>query len=193
MVKVWKLANNGSSEWPVGTKLIFIRGDAELSAQEEFDVPLASPQEEVEVSALLNVPEREGRYVAYYRLADPSRNPFGARCWVDIHATKNPEAAEPQEQKSDFPAAAAAAAPLPVVEPVLVSVPQAAPVSLIAAAPVVALPVAQPVAVPVAQPVLPYETQRNELRAMGFADDARNAQLLDIHRGDLMQVVNALL
>jgi hypothetical protein len=38
LVKTWSVRNTGSAAWPADCKLIFVRGDRDLSAQEEFPV-----------------------------------------------------------------------------------------------------------------------------------------------------------
>jgi len=88
IIKTWAVKNAGTQQWPEGTQLIVVRGDFELSSQEEFPVPLAKAGETVEVSAVLNVPSKHGRYSVYFRLADVDRNVFGPRIWCDIIAVQ---------------------------------------------------------------------------------------------------------
>jgi len=86
IIKTWLLENNGSIAWPEGTQLIYVRGDDELLVQEQYSVPLAKPKERVEVSAVLNIPSKPGRYNVYFKLADAARNVFGPRIWADLLA-----------------------------------------------------------------------------------------------------------
>ena len=54
LVKTWAVKNAGSTAWPQGCKLIFLRGDRGLLEEvEEFPVPCAAAGQTVEVSALL--------------------------------------------------------------------------------------------------------------------------------------------
>lgn len=84
LIKTWVVTNNGDSAWPQGSKLIFVRGDRQLTTEEEFIIPLATPGEQVEIHAVLHTPTTAGRYTAYFRLADAERNVFGPRVWVDL-------------------------------------------------------------------------------------------------------------
>jgi len=85
LVKHWLLKNSGSTQWPEGSKLIFLRGNRELLGEvEEFPVPLAQPGESVEVSCPISVPAKSGRYSAYFQLADKDRSVFGHRFWIEI-------------------------------------------------------------------------------------------------------------
>jgi len=83
LIKTWKVANM-RRPWPQGTKLIFLRGDREVSVSEEYEVPLASggKKEEVLLNAVIITPPKPGKYSAYYSLADENRLPFGPRLWV---------------------------------------------------------------------------------------------------------------
>jgi len=104
IIKTWSVKNAGTQQWPEGTQLIVVRGDYELASQEEFPVPLAKAGEIVEVSAVLNVPEKHGRYSVYFRLADADRNVFGPRIWCDIIAVQ-PEPKPVADQQTQTPAA----------------------------------------------------------------------------------------
>jgi hypothetical protein len=85
LIKTWEVKNPGPSNWPEGSKLIFIRGDRELSAAEEFPVEAARAGQQVEISAEINTPLTKGRYTAIFRLSDKNRNfCFGPRLWVDV-------------------------------------------------------------------------------------------------------------
>lgn len=56
LIKTWEVKNQGRVPWPEGTRLIFYGGHRRISAEEEYEVPLAQPGETVEVSAVINVP-----------------------------------------------------------------------------------------------------------------------------------------
>jgi hypothetical protein len=85
LVKRWLLKNSGASKWPEGCKLIFLRGDRDLLGErEEFEVTLAEPGQTVEVSCPIVVPAKNGRYSAYFQLADKDRAIFGHRFWIEF-------------------------------------------------------------------------------------------------------------
>lgn len=85
LIKTWEVKNPGPSNWPEGSKLIFIRGDRELSGAEEFPVEAAKAGQQVEISAEIITPLPKGRYTAIFRLSDKNRNfCFGPRLWVDV-------------------------------------------------------------------------------------------------------------
>jgi len=107
LIKTWQVKNTGDAPWPEGTKLCFLRGDRQLSAEEEFNVPPAQPGETVEMSAVVNTGPMPGRTTAYFRLADKNRDMFGPRVWVDLMVVG---AAQVSSQPSAPPAPAAPAA-----------------------------------------------------------------------------------
>jgi len=85
VVKTWTVKNPPrGAVWPDKTKMIFVRGDRELSTQEEFDVELAPPGETVQVTAALKMPTKPGKYSVYFKLADQHRTPFGQRIGVEL-------------------------------------------------------------------------------------------------------------
>jgi hypothetical protein len=94
-IKTWKVKNTGVS-WPLGTKLIFVRGDDELLSQEEFDVPLAGKGQIVDLSALLTIPSQPRLYRTYFQLADANRRVFGQRLWVDLRVADETDVKESQ-------------------------------------------------------------------------------------------------
>jgi len=219
LLKKWLIINDGSASWPAATKLIFVRGDRELSDAEEFAVPFAAPGEQVEVTAVLRTPAAPGRYQAFYRLADENRRPFGVKLWADLFVVADaPKPATNAAASSSAPKPA----PLSVEVPVTVE-PRAAmsPVAATVKAP--ELPVAQPVAAPkpaaaapdaavaAASPVVKsveesvsspsassasankYALQLELLSSMGFKNAELNAFLLEANAGDVTRVAGWLL
>lgn len=85
--KIWRMHNNGSIMWPLGTQLIWVGGD-QFALQ--TSVPLEIPvngfpvDQEMDVAVDFVAPERPGRYISYWRLASPSGQKFGQRVWVHI-------------------------------------------------------------------------------------------------------------
>jgi len=82
-VKIWRIRNEGVSNWPENTRLSFVGGDR-LSNQESVAVPAAAPQQEVDVAVDMVTPSNPGRYVSYWRLSQPDGIRFGQRVWVDM-------------------------------------------------------------------------------------------------------------
>uniref|UniRef100_A0A0D9VHR8 ZZ-type domain-containing protein n=1 Tax=Leersia perrieri TaxID=77586 RepID=A0A0D9VHR8_9ORYZ len=85
--KIWRMHNNGSIMWPLGTQLIWVGGD-QFALQ--TSVPLEIPvngfpvDQEIDVAVDFMAPARPGRYISYWRLASPSGQKFGQRVWVHI-------------------------------------------------------------------------------------------------------------
>lgn len=165
LVKTWSVKNTGSKPFPVGTKLIFVRGDRELSLDEEFpqSVDGTVSQETVDVSAALVAPAQEGHYTCVFQLADSERQVFGPRLSVNLKVRKSvaePSAAtnEVKEEKSDKD---------------WVSVGDSPKTS--------SLPATKK-----------FAGQLEQLQAFGFDDTALNTQLLEMHNGNIRQVVEYL-
>jgi len=104
LMKSWEFTNP-STNWPEGSKLIFVEGSRDLlSAQEEFDVPLATTGQTVEVRCPIQVPSKPGKYIATFQLATKDRVPFdGHRCWVELIVSEEekeqPQAEQPKVEK----------------------------------------------------------------------------------------------
>ncbi|KAL6634673.1 hypothetical protein ACP70R_027344 [Stipagrostis hirtigluma subsp. patula] len=85
--KIWRMHNNGSITWPLGTQLIWVGGD-QFALQ--TSVPLEIPvngfpvDKEIDVAVDFVAPARPGRYISYWRLASSSGQKFGQRVWVHI-------------------------------------------------------------------------------------------------------------
>ena len=88
IIKSWTVTNNGLVAWPANSKLIFLRGDRELSTMEEFPVAPAAPLETVDVMAVLVAPPVPGHYTAVFQLADDQRTVFGPRLTVEINSVQ---------------------------------------------------------------------------------------------------------
>jgi len=92
VVKTWSVKNNGAEQWPVPTKLIFLRGDRELLGEtEEFSVVSAKPGQTVEVSVAITTPTKAGNYSAYFQLANADRKVFGPRLCSEAMVTRDDE------------------------------------------------------------------------------------------------------
>ncbi|KAM0940856.1 putative PB1 domain, Zinc finger, ZZ-type, UBA-like superfamily, immunoglobulin-like protein [Dioscorea sansibarensis] len=85
--KIWRMRNNGTFPWFVGTQLVWIGGD-QLGNQ--ASVGLEIPKEGYPVDAELDVavdftaPSSPGRYISYWKMASPSGQKFGQRVWLLI-------------------------------------------------------------------------------------------------------------
>lgn len=217
LVKTWRLMNDGTIEWPEGSKLIFLRGDRQLLGEtEEFPVPPAKVGETIEVSVLAVTPQQPGRVTAYFRLSDANRNCFGPRIWLDLIVAKEltstkpsptqtaaaapvaQEETKPTEIKDAIVLPPAQQQPSPVTESVSVSPLQVAEPSSPSTefeddAVLVeqTTPVATPI--PVSVPEHPYAVQLSALASMGFSDSNLNSALLHQFDGNLQSVANVLL
>jgi len=166
VIQTWTL-NTGPTEWPEGAKLIFVRGDREISLEEEF--PQQGQMGTCEVSACILAPQKPGRYSAVYQLADKDRNVFGPRLAVDF-VVEAVEVKEPESKEWVQVKDSKENSPIP-----------SAPVS----------PEASTVE-PVALPVNKYAEQHEQLKALGFTDEKLNSDLLDMHQGNIRAVVEYL-
>ncbi|KAI3622325.1 zz type zinc finger domain-containing protein [Moniliophthora roreri] len=86
-VKSWRMMNTGNVEWPEGTELVFVGGDCLERIQKNAVTRIgkAGASESVDVwTGELKAPEKEGRYVSYYRLRDDQGVVFGDSIWLDI-------------------------------------------------------------------------------------------------------------
>jgi len=83
--KIWKMRNEGKSEWPAGTKLIWVGGD-KIGHVGDVPVPSVAPNGEVNISIDLVAPAAAGKYVGYWRLSIASGR-FGHRIWTEIVVT----------------------------------------------------------------------------------------------------------
>jgi len=184
VLKTWLLRNSGLQAWPTSTKLIFLRGDSELT-QGVMEWPLSTsvaPLKATNVTAVLQAPAKPGLYAAWFQLADEQRNVFGPRLWIKVEVVEKPR----QEEQQADPAPASVVVPEPRDEEKL-------------HAPVVVQPVAAPsapsvpVGVPVASPAAPFTAQLDTLATIGFCDVERNVQLLHKHNGDVARVLNDIL
>jgi hypothetical protein len=211
LIKTWQFQNTGSAPWPEGTRLVFLRGDRQLSMEEEFDVPRAQPGEIVEVSALLNTGHQFGRLTAYFKLADGNRDTFGSRVWADVIVASNPSDPQPNEPTSktvvmDVDMTNVSAPP--TASPSAPSAPSA-PEETAQSATVVpsgkaeskedsAEPVLPPAssnqeALSLEEKFVKYSLQLQMLDSMGFHDTTYNALVLHNVDGELPKAYNWLL
>jgi len=90
-VKTWIMRNNGSEQWPAGTKLVYVSGNSELllDGQTQFDVPQANCGQVVEVNAVIQtLSTKPGNYRTVFRLAKADGEQFGDFIWVELIISK---------------------------------------------------------------------------------------------------------
>lgn len=95
--KSWRIRNDGTLNWPEGTRLKFVSGD-EMLVDISPEVR-AAVGEECIVSIKLKTPPMIGRFVSFFRLATPEGNLFGQRFWCDIRSTDVKAAVSVNESK----------------------------------------------------------------------------------------------
>ncbi|CCM03800.1 uncharacterized protein FIBRA_05948 [Fibroporia radiculosa] len=87
-VKSWRMMNQGKSDWPETTELVFVAGDRMAphnDAPRKIKVGSVKAGKEVEIAAgEMKAPDIPGKYVSYWRLSDGAGHQFGHSVWVDI-------------------------------------------------------------------------------------------------------------
>lgn len=83
-MKIWRLRNEGQESWPLGTVLEHVGGDSLATTTRVPVVSTVEPGSEVEIAVDMSAPERPGRYVSFWKLADSEGVRFGQRVWADI-------------------------------------------------------------------------------------------------------------
>ena len=80
--KSWWMRNDGETAWPAGTQLVQTSGD-NINAKVVTFRREIKPDETFEISVQCQAPEKEGRYVAFFRL-QTGRIKFGHKISCDI-------------------------------------------------------------------------------------------------------------
>ncbi|KAG2201221.1 hypothetical protein INT47_013032 [Mucor saturninus] len=97
-IKMWKISNNGNTDWPIGTHLLFNGGTIlrphPISRPDSFVVPVISPNEETCVTAELQAPDCPGDYSSYFCLCTPDGVRFGDVLWCTIKVDQDDEPVE---------------------------------------------------------------------------------------------------
>jgi len=81
--KTWRVRNNGSTTWPQGTQLVFLRGN-QMGGPASVTVPSTAPGDVIDVTVSLTAPGSDGEYTGYWRLRAPNGQQFGTEVFVDI-------------------------------------------------------------------------------------------------------------
>ncbi|KAK9684791.1 hypothetical protein RND81_10G232700 [Saponaria officinalis] len=85
--KIWRMRNSGKVPWKHGLNLLWVGGDR-FSSSDSAEIPV--PVNGVDVASDLDIavnfiaPDLPGRYISYWRMAEPSGHMFGQRVWVQI-------------------------------------------------------------------------------------------------------------
>jgi hypothetical protein len=159
-LKVWKIANNGTTAWPEGTVLAFVGGD-QLGAPDRVPVGPVAEGQEKDVAVEMIAPLLPGRYVSYWRLLADDNTRFGHRLWADVFVSA-----------PSVPAVTVSVVPAPAPYPVPVVLPTAPAVLPEETKPA---PVPVPHVVPPPTALLPASPEEmknlSTLREMGFSGD----------------------
>ncbi|RDB28832.1 hypothetical protein Hypma_015902 [Hypsizygus marmoreus] len=97
-IKIWRMLNNGSRDWPESTTVVFVGGTRMMSEEQAQSEVVGSlkPGEEKHVwSGELKAPETPGKFTSYWRLRDDKGQLFGDTIWADI------EVIEPGRRSAD--------------------------------------------------------------------------------------------
>lgn len=99
VMKVWRIRNSGTETWPMGTRICHVGGESLGGSVQGIVVPLARPNQLVDVAIPLLMPTQPGRYTSYWRMVTPApqQSKFGHRFWVTVNVV----APKPVEQPSD--------------------------------------------------------------------------------------------
>jgi len=183
--KIWRMRNEGTTDWPLFTKLLPTGGDR-LGGPDEISVPSISPGNEIDIAVDMIAPSAPGKYVGYWRLSC-SGNRFGHRIWVEIIVT--PEKSQ---------AAKVLPAPVPVatiseVKPEPESKPSEKRVEPQEVSVVPPVTETKPITVlPIPEPPYIYAAQIDQLAGMGFVNVELNKSILNKNRGSLVTTIQEL-
>jgi len=184
-VKIWKLRNEGTLQWPENTRLLFVGGD-KLSPFESVGVPAVPAGQEVDIAVDMVTPTQPGRYVSYWRLAMPDGSRFGQRVWVDLLIVPA-EKSDSSKSVSVPPTLPTPSAPLATEVPSTLPAPSAP----LATEMEVEAPKEQIPAIPSSPPAPSPDVQ--QLMDMGFTDRQLVEELLVKYENDLLRTVQDLL
>jgi len=186
-VKIWKLRNIGTKVWPAGTRLVFVAGDVLGLVDEVVLANPVKPDEEINLAVEMNTPQQIGRYVSNWRLCSPAGVPFGHRVWADILVAQPRKAPAPEE------VAPPAAILKPTVEEKKEETTEEKKEETTEEK---KEDVLQAVEAPVESKVVPEDSMASllqQLKQMGFDDQAANMLALQETGGDVLVAVHKLL
>ncbi|KAG0455414.1 hypothetical protein HPP92_024706 [Vanilla planifolia] len=85
--KIWRMHNNGTAAWPLGSQLVWVGGDnlgAHISSELEIPETGFPVDAELDIAVDCVAPSSPGHYRSYWQLALPSGQKFGEHVWVVI-------------------------------------------------------------------------------------------------------------
>ncbi|KAL0567721.1 hypothetical protein V5O48_014273 [Marasmius crinis-equi] len=105
-IKSWRMKNSGGRAWDDNTELVWVGGDNlsknAVSSPAPVKIGRLDAGNETDVrTEELKAPEREGRYVGYYRLRDGEGSVFGESIWLDINV-KMQDKEESSESSDEY-------------------------------------------------------------------------------------------
>jgi len=86
LVKKWRVVNDGEVEWPVDT--VLVRVEQEDKEFKPVKVPIAKPNEEVDIEVELSTPSKFGNFKQTYSLSSGGKQ-FGQFYWIDAVVADN--------------------------------------------------------------------------------------------------------
>jgi len=96
--KIWRMRNEGPSDWPENSSLTFISGD-KLSNEISVVLPFVPANSEIDIAVPLVAPSSAGRYISYLRLSTPDGNRFGQKIWLDLIVSEKQSEVKKEESK----------------------------------------------------------------------------------------------
>jgi len=87
--KIWRVRNEGPTDWPLGCSLVTDGGDELCSPEAKVNVPPVEAGQETDIVVQLLAPQRNGRLVSYFRLQTADGVNFGHRVWANIRVLED--------------------------------------------------------------------------------------------------------
>ena len=88
-LKVWRVRNDGVSQWNEGNVLVAAGGDLLSAPDAKVMLPVVQAGQETDIAMQLVAPDRTGRHVAYFRLQTSDGTNFGQRLWADVRVAED--------------------------------------------------------------------------------------------------------
>ena len=88
-LKVWRVRNDGVSQWNEGNVLVAAGGDLLSAPDAKVMLPVVQAGQETDIAIQLVAPDRTGRHVAYFRLQTSDGTNFGQRLWADVRVAED--------------------------------------------------------------------------------------------------------
>ncbi len=86
----WRIRNSGTCIWTSDIALEAVTRDG-MVEQTSAEIPITYPDDETEVTLVLQAPEKAGSYIADWRLRSADGGPFGALVTVAIEVPEPPD------------------------------------------------------------------------------------------------------